>query len=520
MDSEEATPSEITQSFRRELREAARLLKEGRLAEARVHGEEALALRPANLLGQNLLGLLLYQQGEHGKAQEVFEALVQRTTDVLTLRLNAGLAAFRNDDLPRAVEHFRRAVDLDPGHCRAFGYLALLHLAQGEHLLARAALLEAGLEEVSGALANPVDPGQLETIIAELGQKVDQLPPDPGGPPPDEGFAEAGSLWSESPSFFEADTTPVWATPEPPAPTAVVATPEQGALEPLLDADEWAAAPNTIPEAEPLELETRGESADGAEVIEAPPLGDAAGALSSPGPSSPDPSSESITIPIPRPASTAPRGAAAKLVRLVPAGLDQGPPVSLRWGMLLLRFTERAGRGDGAVVRSDHVLLERGKLKWTVAQRRRKGADQGPFLCDGAPVMHVSGAGSAVLHPGCADQLDLLELEEEGLFLRQRCLEAWSTSLNWENGRIPGAGPDGPEIVHLRGSGFVALRSSGRIWTVPVADEEQVRVQLDWLVGWSGDTVPEPVEKDGPVITVGFSGEGMLMLSLVKPQGV
>ena len=63
---------------------------------------------------------------------QIFDSLVRRNPDVVTLRLNGGHAALGAGNLDRALDHFQRGVELDPGHGRAFGYLSLVHLRRRE----------------------------------------------------------------------------------------------------------------------------------------------------------------------------------------------------------------------------------------------------------------------------------------------------------------------------------------------------------------------------------------------------
>ena len=79
--------------FEGELRRGSQLLSTGQLGEAQRCAAEALAQRPANMLAQNLLGLILFQQRRFDRALEIFDSLVRRNPDVVTLRLNAGHAA-------------------------------------------------------------------------------------------------------------------------------------------------------------------------------------------------------------------------------------------------------------------------------------------------------------------------------------------------------------------------------------------------------------------------------------------
>jgi uncharacterized protein (AIM24 family)/tetratricopeptide (TPR) repeat protein len=618
--------------FEQELQRASQLLSAEQLGEAQLSAAEALAQRPANVLAQNLLGLVLHRQGRFERALEIFDSLVRRNPDVVTLRLNAGHAALGAGNLDRALDHFQRSVELDPGHGRAFGYLALVHLRRREQHLARAALEEAGLQELADALGGPeLDDGRQEELARELALRAPSLlPAREAGPAPHEGFAEvqprvpvtqapAPEIEEERPAL-EAEPE---AEPEAPGPEdleaaidAAVRAASRDSAAPVrgkaaesatveLDAElpeeeevpvaqrdavarleaSWEAEPegsweDAVPEAVEVAAKPTPPAA-GAEAPvarvepEAQELASPEDArvepeaqeLASPEDARVEPDAEELTAleeepapPLseaPKPAlwgelqtvqvmvdaaaaatrtrraglsDSRPQGRATeRLAGLALPGLYEGPAAALRAGLLVLRLGasvaggsssvpgERSHRAEGALVRSDRVLVCRGRLAMRPARRVRKGAERDPFVCEGFPLLLAEGEGALVLHPGPGLEVELLQLDDEALFLRESALCACSASLRWENGRIPGAGPDGPGIVQVRGTGFVALRRpGGRLHTVAVFEGEALSVQLDRLLGWTGKAVPQQIQRSGEIHTVSFTGEGMLLVSLLS----
>ncbi len=540
-------------SFEGELRHAAELLAAGELGAAQLAAAEALSQRPANVLAQNLLGLVLFRQGRFERALEIFDSLVRRNPDVVTLRLNAGHAALRAGNLERALDHFQRGIELDPGHGRAFGYLALVHLRRGEQQLARAALEEAGLRDLAEALEGPaLDEPELAWLAGELEQRTPALlPPEEGAPAPHEGFAEVRLV---RPARVESPA-PEAAAPEAAA-DARLEAPDPEDLEAAIDAASLDAQPQASPEEPEPAFELEAELPEGepgaatepelaepelAEPELAPPEEEPRPALEAP-----TPWAELQTVQVMVDAASSatrarrrgeaapsrPQGRAAeRLASLALPGLYEGPAAALRAGLLVLRLGAPRPRPDaeeeerpesdgeapsGALVRADLVLVCRGRLAMRPARRVRKGAEQEPFLSEGIPLLRAEGDGAMVLHPGEGLEVELLQLDDEGLYLRESALCACSASLRWENGRIPGAGERGPGIVHVRGTGFVALRRPGRLHTVAVLESEALSVRLDRLIGWTGKAVPQQIQSGGAGIeTVGFTGEGMLLVSLL-----
>jgi tetratricopeptide (TPR) repeat protein len=550
---------EDARAFEEELRHAGELLAAGQLAEAQLAAAQALAQRPANVLAQNLLGLVLFEQGRCDRALEIFDSLVRRNPDIVTLRLNAGHAALCAAHHDRALEHFQRAVDLDPGHGRAFAYLALVHLQRREPHLAGAALEEAGLRDLADELGGPA---LEEWRLAELAGEIELraralLPPLEGSPPPHEGFAEVRLRVEPAPPAPAEAPVAATALEAALAAAASGSAPTEGALEApgpedlaaALDAASLDAVEPTpeesfeleaeLPDGEPApELELpAGNAAPDAAPRPAPAAAETAAAEPPLEPATPWAELQTVQVMVDAvaartrrgPAPSRPQGRAAeRLASLALPGLYEGPAAALRAGLLVLRLgpthleegepevEPAAEPASAALVRSDLVLVCRGRLSLRPARRVRKGAEQEPFLCEGVPLLLAEGEGSLVLHPGPGLEVELLELDDEGLYLRESALCACSSSLRWENGRIPGAGPSGPGIVQVRGTGFVALRRQGRLHTVAVLESEALSVRLDRLVGWTGKAVPQQIQSGGEGIeTVGFTGEGMLLVSLL-----
>jgi len=132
--------------------------------------------------------------------------------------------------------------------------------------------------------------------------------------------------------------------------------------------------------------------------------------------------------------------------------------------------------------------------------------------------MEAHGIGTLLVHPGRGQQLQLLELQDESLYLREDLLVACSGMLQRENGHVPGAGDESPGFVHLRGTGFVAWRVTGQLFTLPVAEGDRLELRLACLAGWTGKTGPQPVRREGALV-VGFTGAGVLIVQLASDGG-
>jgi tetratricopeptide (TPR) repeat protein/uncharacterized protein (AIM24 family) len=687
------------------LKEGAELLSKGQVNSACARATEALMLRPGNPLAQNLLGLGLLQQGHALRALETFEKLVRRNPEEVSLRLNAGLAALRTDDLSRSLEHLRRAVDLDPDHSRAFGYLALVHLRSGEGNLARAALREAGLESLADQIDEVTGAEGLARRAVELETVVDSLPSTEPAVQAHEGFAEAASIppsriitgtgraiasgeieidaeppklkhrlkpapttndaakaeikskiqtkieietKTDSPKELEIEAEPPSVALLVPKATEPVSEPKDQPTLEIVDEEEAASTPEVTmepsvklaeeaiaaalaetavdqvqPDTEEEEEEEEEESEDldldldididvetttatesateteteteteapaeteaepaadnGAEpepatTVEAEAGPDDEGlvvesitedeiatiaeyiaegqveAETEPGPAiEPEPELEpeeeleaapvhetggaaepsgEIEI-VAEPAApgesvalieheSAPREVVEESdgVSALEVDLDQTSPTAEIWqGGLLLRLNEELF--DKYLVQRDYLLLMRGDLSMQEASRRRKGADAGPFVVDGQPMMEMAGRGMMLLHPGPHGRFHLVKLHRAGIYLREQDLVALSGQVSWENGRIPETGLDGPAIVNLWGSGYVAFRGQSQLWRLQAGPARPPTLPFDCLAAWSSGVVPQVVDRLGDRLLISFNGEGTLWLGRPEPQ--
>jgi hypothetical protein len=147
------------------LSRGSELLMQNRVVEAKEELEKALATRPSDAQGQDLLAGVYFRLGVYPTAIRLWLALVEEFPDDPILRVNLGLALFKTGQAEDAQVHLERALELDGDHERAWGYLGLTLWRLGKLDEAKQAFLRGGqlsmasrMEEESSAGTVPAPP--------------------------------------------------------------------------------------------------------------------------------------------------------------------------------------------------------------------------------------------------------------------------------------------------------------------------------------------------------------------------
>ncbi len=180
---------------------------------------------------------------------------------------------------------------------------------------------------------------------------------------------------------------------------------------------------------------------------------------------------------------------------------------------------------DKSYIRLRDLALMVGQPKRVVEHKRFQGESVGQvFGPRSNPIVRVEGSCRL-----------LLQAQEEGFrssvllaggqvaYFREGSVLAFSSSIDWENGRVP-SGVDVESVGDLAldqfwGEGEILLESHGPIWGIPAFSGTPVRVAYERLVGWVGDLVPQIVHKKNVADAssseafVEFEGEGGVLIS-------
>jgi tetratricopeptide (TPR) repeat protein len=202
--------------------------------------------------------------------------------------------------------------------------------------------------------------------------------------------------------------------------------------------------------------------------------------------------------------------ATARLLR--PGGL--GEPFALaEGGMLVVRVEGRLP------TRTFGAIASTGQLTFEPLTRRVRGQPTEEPFGEGVDAMFMAhGNGVVVVAPRGA-RFTALQLADDIVYVREAGLYSFEELLHWENGRVPGGGPDSMRVVQFRGTGRIVIRSARAAFSLKIGPDAPLYVEATALLGWIGRVVPRVLHgQDGePTPYIECTGEGVLILEEPPP---
>lgn len=175
---------------------------------------------------------------------------------------------------------------------------------------------------------------------------------------------------------------------------------------------------------------------------------------------------------------------------------------------------------EDGFIRAETLSAHVGELTFEDAHRRAKGqfTDE-PMEDSRGRFLKVLGDGVLLCDAG-SEQVTVLDLFDDFLYLRSEYLFAFESTLHWENGKVRGAlGPI--ELIHIRGEGRLALVGADELRKVRLVPEREAYVSEEELVGWMGRVSPQTLPRGADVSEASVlkpmlrcEGEGVI---LVRP---
>lgn len=477
------------EAFERAVVRGNELLREGNVAEAQQAFRAALQHDPENVRALALLGLAYFRGNDYDEARPIYEELCTLLPDDPANHLNLGLVRLKLGDTAAAIEALEESRRLDPSQGRAVNYLGLAYARAGRYGDAYEAFLIAGQDE----LASEIEPNLREDERAEVLRRLSVGTP----------AAPASARTATGPRVRPPDSTapPLRATRRS-IPMIAPATPSGKfvASSPASEAAGEVAGP------------TAGSSAGSAPGAAAPAAIVDAGAITravavaSPASSGRDAATRVST------GNAAPMALSALAMHsLVRPGDGDHPFEVSASGALLVRVSERM------FCRLAGVYATGGQLDFEPAHRRSRGANTEERFDHGGDAMSVIyGEGYLVAFPE-RGRFTAVYLDDDILYLREEKVFAFTQTLRWENGNIPGLRGKLP-VVQFRGDGAVAFRTTKVVTPIKLPAGGAMYVDTGALIGWIGRVIPRAVmpSEGGPMseVCVECTGEGVVLVEV------
>ncbi len=515
------SPGMGREAFERAMVRGNELLRENNLVEAQRSFLAALQSDPDNVRALALLGLTYFRANQFSDARPIYEELCSRLPSDASHHLNLGLVRLKLGDTDGAIDALEASRRLDPSQGRAVNYLGLAYARAGRYADAYEAFLLAGQVDLAKEIEPNLTPEEKRTVMRRSGQLGAEEAVGADEAAAAEATASAGDevnvddLWPEEqnePGEAASEVAP----PSPPAKQASAvrrvqpASPSRAFVSPQ---------PGMPPPLRPTRASRPSQPLGAVPPASASaPRQTAAGAITR-------------AVAIAAPASSG-RDAATRvstgnqppmpLFELATHGLvrpDDGdhPFEVSASGALLVRVTDRT------FCRTSGVYATGGQLDFEPAHRRSRGANtEEHFDHGGDPLAVVTGAGYLVAFPD-RGRFTAVYLDDDILYLREEKVFAFSDTLRWENGNIPGLRGKLP-VVQFRGDGAVAFRTARTVTPIKLPAAGTMFVDATALVGWIGRVVPRAVmpAAGGPmsVVCVECTGEGVVLVeSADAPSG-
>ena len=107
-----------------------------------------------------------------------------------------------------------------------------------------------------------------------------------------------------------------------------------------------------------------------------------------------------------------------------------------------------------------------------------------------------------------------LQLHRDLCFFVESYLWALESTLMWDVGQLPGSrGVREVALVRAAGEGLLALRVSGELVAIKIANDRPYRIHIEGFVGWVGNVVPR-MERNVPFLHC--EGQGAVFVSLPR----
>jgi uncharacterized protein (AIM24 family)/Flp pilus assembly protein TadD len=457
------------EDFLYHLSRGSELLKENQIGPAKEALELALSLQPQDVRGQGLLGVTYFRLGLYPRAIDIYQKLVFACPDAIPPKINLALCYVKTGQHHAARELLEDVVQLEPTHRRAWGYLGLTFQFLHDFAKAHVAFERAGQSGMAERMLRFAE--QAQPIATE------SIPPERW---------ELRAAAEDAFSVIDEGSRPF-----------VAASSLSGAETDARSARWRAVEPGqeAIPELErvPRRASTPPPS------VRPPPLPTWVGV--EPYPDLPEAVAEPRRIHL------------RDWLHARAPSLLGGTAAKVDERTLLVELDEPFAVRANAVIVAAPAAVARREIR--VLGRSRGAETEEPLGSAAAPIVGFMGPGRIVARTDEHRVLELFELEDESVTLRESALFGLSLGLKYDAERLQFARGESLDVVRITGRGLVALALPAEARTVAV-DHEGLLVRIRDVVGWTARVLPQavdPAESPGKARGfLGLFGEGTAIL--------
>lgn len=549
-----STSEVAAEDFLYHLHRGSELLQENRVHAAKAELEQALALQPSDPKGQDLLGIVYFRLGLYPRAISIYERLIQAHPDAVEPRINLALAYLKTGQPAQARFELEKALEQNPKHQRAWGYLGLAFQRMGDYERASQAFAAGGHEAMVRRLME---------MTGASSSKYAMEPPDTQDQPPVEARAEvrraageAAQALDRAGATFKHDSdlpripSGTWSAIEPgretmptiPAPPLVrslapeprsspAGTPRglrpgpHGSAAPTvpsMQAVQPPIAPSASPPPRRSFLPEEGALTRRTAAFSAPPSQGASAAQgaqgvqsspSDPGTTSRFPAPRASSPSLPPPPAVLPPESPATLARERLLVFPRDAAVARHpSGVVLVQAKAFAVRVDGLRTMS----VSPGTATHVLKRQARGRTFEEPLGGPSTPFVEIGGRCDLVLGAQEGWRLHTVMLADEPMYVREDVLVGFELSIGYENGRLPAGDGEAIAMVQLRGRGNLVLAVPNKAAALEITPSRPTSMRATTVLGWMGRilprTLPAAETPAGVHGFVTFGGEGMVLV--------
>ncbi len=446
-------------SFAQYFKNARKFLQNNNIVEAKDEIEKALEIKPNDDKALNLLGMVYFKLEEYAKAADIFRQLIKRNANVPTLYTNLGLAYIKMEQYENAISELKKALELEADHVNTHNYLGLAYYKLGDY--------ESALKEFQAINATK--------MIEKMQQKIK------------EAESKATLPADVKRELHEEEAKILSAQPE-----EIHHVEAEKKQEVKKEVEEKVKEEEKIEGKEEVKEEKKEEAKE--EVRE-----------------------------------QAKEEEKEEGDRAIPLITEFAGDVMLKLPEIegIRVFEDKLlllGVKNSVIhAKVNNIISYRGTIQFSQEFKKFKGKEtKAIFGTKESPIKKIEGNGEVLLLIEDTKPV-LFRLEEAHIFISESRLLAFYGKLDWENGRIQAEGSEDLNLVHIWGSGVVALDSKSKIISVELNNAQPFTVDFNAFVGWFGKLIPQIKLIDVPDkrgnekrAMIELKGEGVLLLECIS----